>query len=774
MSNHPEKQFEFAPAGVLRAAAWPIEKIQSFGNLNLATLALAAIDTKDNRTKEEYATAYQQVLEEERQRLWQMTAADSWFMKALLLSNPSLVVEVLRGVPQSQGKRTKKIRHLETALYRYLARGVGRTTPYGLWAGVSLVEFAQTARHDAAEAKYSFTPDLRPFQTILRSLSQRSIYRQRATWRLNPTLKRQADNSWRFWSRTPDGLVEQHEIESQELVDIMLEELTKLDLGTLDQLTKTVAASPRWNYPSGLEDILHLFIDGGVLLGGLDLPYRFADPWEALVVVADKLISPDRCLWNSAIQELHHLCDTLAAELEAISLDALTNHLQQAKTCIQNLAQSLGISSFQLPEPVLYCDLGNMWQIALNQAQQTVLLQTLADYERCWINHASPASALRMVFRERLKQEFAVGIALGDLKSTLVVEMTSADSHPEVVTRLAAWERSLSQNSAEVVLETSSNSLKSAFTSPFGCLFTGLFESFQLLVHGIGDDSVRIFARFKTLLNRNDLLHSWFQERLDCLATQHQIQIAELQSPFESNPNVLARPNFRILPLELWGASADTPALSGAEIFLDQKTQLPFLKLRSPLAGRSPSHPKPVAVFWFSSAAVNARDPICEQLLWTTFQDSPRAIFRAATRIMPMELTTPRFTPRVRLPKGAIVRPRRTVLTGQTLAELAKLPGTERFAKWQQLVSQHNWPMLLFLQIEGKPSLLVHRDSPLALESFFKNDVQENTRSLIVEELVNQPWLVDSKGQHYMAELALPFARTEHGWSLRRGDSPVI
>lgn len=766
MSNHPRKQFEFAPAGILRAAAWPIEKIQSFGNQNLATLALAAIDTKDNRTKEEYATAYQQVLEEEREQLWQMTAADSWFMKALLLSNPALVDQVQRVAPQRQGKRTKKIRHLETALYRYLARAAGRTTPYGLWAGVSLVEFAQKARHDSAEAEYLFTPDLRPFQTILRSLSQRSIYRQSATWRLNPTLKQQADNSWRFWSRTPDGLVEQREIESQELVNIILEELTKLDLGTLDELTKTVAASPRWNYPSGLEDILHLLIDGGVLLGGLDLPYRFADPWSALAVVADKLILPDRCLWNSTIQELHQLCVTLAAELEAISLDSLANHLQQAKTCIQNLAQSLGISSFGLPEPVLYCDLGLPWQIALNQAQQTVLLETLADYECCWINHASPASALRSAFRERLKQEFAAGIALGDLRSTLVSEMTSAQSHPEVVTRLAAWERSLSQNTAEVVLESSSNSLKSALsTAPFGCLFTGLFESFQLLVHGIGDDPVRIFARYGKLLNGNGLLHSWFQERLDCLATQHQIQVAELQSSFESNPNVLARPNFRLLPIELWGASADTPSLSGAEIFLDQKTQLPFLKL--------PSHPNPVAVFWFSSAAVNARDFICEQLLWTTFQDNPRAIFRAATRTMPIELTAPRFTPRVRLPKGAIVRPRRTVLTGQTLAELAKLPGTERFARWQQLASEHGWPMLLFLQIEGKPSLLVHRDSPLALESFFKNDVQENQRSLIVEELVNQPWLVNSKGQHYMAELALPFARTEHGWSLRR-DSPVI
>ncbi|MEH1869202.1 MAG: lantibiotic dehydratase [Nostoc sp.] len=765
--NHLSKQFELAPVGILRAAAWPIETIQSFGNQELASLALTASRTNDADIWQQYAIAYQQVHEDNRQQLWQMTAADSWFMKALLLSNPSLVTEVQRVAFQRQGKRTKKIRHLETALYRYLARAAGRTTPYGLWAGVSLVEFTKTAQQNQGEAQYSFTPDLRPFQTILRSLAQRSIYRQSATWRLNPTLRRQADGSWRFWGRTQDGLVEQREIESQEIVDILLEELTTLNLGTLDELAKTVSASPRWNHAAGIQDILNLFIDGGVLLGGLDLPQRFENCWEALTVVADKLIELDRCLWNSAIQKLHSLCNTLAAKLDFMSLDALADDLQQAKTYIQELAQALDVS-VQLSDLVLHCDLGLPFQIGIDEAQQNILLQTLADYELCWIQGASPASAMRIAFREWLKQEFAAGIALGDLKSTLVSEMRTAHRHPEVITRLEAWERSLSQNQEVVVLETSSNSPKSALSiAPFGCLFVGLFESFQLVVHGISDDPVPIFARFQDLLNENKLLHSWFQQKLDCLASQHQIQVAELQSSFEPNPNVLARPNFNILPIDLWGASQDSLSLVDAEIFLDPKTQLPFLKLRS-------ASLKPVAVFWFSMAAVNARDPISEQLLWTTFQDNPMAIFRAATVPMPIELTVPRFTPRIQLPKEAIVRPRRTVLSGQVLAELAQLSGIERFARWQQLAAEYGWPMLLNLQIEDKPSLLLHRDSPLALECFFKKDLQKHTRSLIVEELVNQPWLVDAKGQHYMAELALPFARSEHGWSSRRDEMSIM
>ncbi|AUT00073.1 hypothetical protein CLI64_06590 [Nostoc sp. CENA543] len=796
MNNQP--RFEFAPAAILRAAAWPIETIQGFGNPELAQLALTASRSQDAHTWKEYTDAYQQVHAQERERLWQITAGDSWFMKALLLSNPSLFTEVQRGLPLREGKRTKKIRHLETALYRFLARAAGRTTPYGLWAGVGLVELGKTAQQISTKAEYSFTPDLRPWQRILRAIAHRTEYRQAATWRINPTLKRQTDGSWRFWARKPDGLVEQREIDSQEIVDVILGELTKLELGTLDQLSTKIAASPHWHYAAKIQDILSIFIDGGVLVGGLDLPYQFANPWQALVLVADKLIEPDRHLWDKAIQQIQQLSNTLVAQLEVMSVDALAEYLQQAKTYIQELAQGLSVELIQLPDPVLHCDLELPLRITLDETQQNILLQTLQDYEDCWIQGISPASALRIAFRERMQQEFAMGVALGDLNSSLTSQMTKANSYPAVVTRIVEWESYLSQNTEEIVLEPSNHKLNSPLSqAPFGCLFVSLFagatvetlhttslhippslqgkgvrglgsfshtptpphphtpKPLEFLVNGIGDEPVRIFARFSELLKCDHLLHSWFQTKLEDLATQHQIQVAELQTPFEHNPNVLARPNFGIVPIELWGASAETPSLTDAKIFFDAKTQLPFLKL--------PGFANPVAVFWFSSAAIANFDPICEQLLWTTFQDHPMAVFRAATQPMPIELTAPRFTPRVRLPKNAIVRPRRTVLSGQTLTELAQMPAIERFAKWQQLAATYGWPMLLNLQIAGQYSLLIHRDSPLAIESFFKKNLPAQTPWLIVEELVNQPWLVDSQGQHYMVELAIPFARSEHG-----------
>jgi hypothetical protein len=560
--------------------------------------------------------------------------------------------------------------------------------------------------------------------------------------------------------------VAQQAIASQELVDMLLTELAKLDLGKFDELVAGVAASPRWCYASGPEDILHLFIDRGVLVGGLDLPHHFSHDWEALNLASEQLIATDRLLWQDTIQKLHSLCATLATDLETMSVETLADRLQQAHTWIEQLAQSLGIALTQILDPVLHCDLGVPWQITLNPSQRDVLVQTIADYQECWIDRDSPASALRLALRAQIHQKFAAATPLGDLQPTAIAQM-SDPTDPGVVARLQAWENKLAQQTEEVTLEHSDRIDPSTLAAaPFGCLFTSIFSSWQLVVQGIGDEPVRFFARFGDLCNTDDLLHSWFQQQIDALAHAHQIQIAAFQGPFESNPNMLARPHFhQILPLELWGATPGTASLQGAAILIDPQTQLPMLKLRS--------HSQPVGVFWFSSAAIASQDPISEQILWTSFQDNPMAIFRAATVPMPIELATPRFTPRILLPGKAVLRPRRTVLSGSILAELVTLDAIDLFARWQQLADEHSWSLLLYVQIEGKPPLLIPRDSPLALESLFKQDLRAQTDWLIVEEVADQPWLVDAQGQHYMAELAIPFARKVHGWSTHRTEEVI-
>src|SRR5262249_62178744 len=106
-------------------------------------------------------------LAREREALWERTVFDERFMRALALANPSLFSKVVArrgsgrgGSGPERGRPNKRARHLDTTLYRLLARGVGRTEPFGAWAGVGVVRFgAETRLRRVAPARF-VAPDL--------------------------------------------------------------------------------------------------------------------------------------------------------------------------------------------------------------------------------------------------------------------------------------------------------------------------------------------------------------------------------------------------------------------------------------------------------------------------------------------------------------------------------------------------------------------------------------------------------------------------------------
>ena len=128
-----------APAAVLRAAAWPIEKLSGFGDAHLAEQAAAA-DPADQAGWRCYERAYGRAVAAERASLWSTTVDDRHFLKALTLANPAFAMRAR----QLKGRHSpaRRIRRLEHTLYRYLARAVGRTEPCDLWAGVALISWS--------------------------------------------------------------------------------------------------------------------------------------------------------------------------------------------------------------------------------------------------------------------------------------------------------------------------------------------------------------------------------------------------------------------------------------------------------------------------------------------------------------------------------------------------------------------------------------------------------------------------------------------------------
>jgi Lantibiotic dehydratase, N terminus len=741
--------FTLAPVGILRAASWPIESLDRFGDGSLAEASLRAIEGGNWDT---YASAYDRVFDRERADLMSVTVGDLRFRKAIRLSNPIVAakIESLHYVQGELPPRNKMVRRLEHTLYRYLARSIGRTNPNGLWAGVGLVEFGTqaTTAIDRIAAEYYFTPDLRPFQQILRSLGRLTEYRNCAHWRVNPTLLLQPDGCWHVWARTAVGEVEQRVMESNQLLEKLLNSLIHQETGTFAEFIVCIQSQQPEISILTLTDFLETLADGGILQGGLDLPQRFSTVWEALNNAARSLFPQHYKYWNLAVEELQACCQTLSEQIETIELIDLETHLAQAKQCVITLAQSLNISLENLPDPIVHCDLKLPLRVKLDPQKQESILKSIEHYQANWVDGIAPTTALRDAQRQQLAAKLQPDLRLGEIAPDTIPQ-PNYDSSKQL-----AWESLLQTTASQIILTDRDLNITTP-KSPLGCLYCTPYQDFKLQIRGIDDDPARGFARFGKFLDDASLLHNWLKATLADLNQKYGVIIADLQVPFEPNPNVLARDTFCDCSIALWHPVLDTPSLQRATLCIDPATAVPFLKL--------PSIPQPIAVFGFSAAHVSAIDPLAELLFYTGFQERPMAIAMAATLPTAPELAQPRSTPRICLPEGSYIRPHRTVLNSDILSVLIQATPAQRYAKWQQLAREHQWLDLLMLQIDRDPPLLMRRDSPLALEAIFKS-VRPDTQWLIVEEIIDLPWLVDAENRHYLSELAFPLSRSHHAW----------
>jgi hypothetical protein len=791
-----------APAVIVRAAAWPIESLNGFGDGELARMAAAA--TPDLATEwDAYVERYGRVLAQERAALRRATVQDPRFLNALAVTNPDAVSAARR--VDLDGERTRRVRQLERTLYRYLSRAVGRTEPCDLWAGVALASWSEVTRIESERARYRFAPDLRPFQTMLRTLAQRPGYRARARWRVNPTLAQRAGGAWTFSARTGQGAIVPHRVELGGAAAPAIRSLQHARPATLAELSRRLSADVELP-PHAICALLERLADAGILVGGLDLPSRFATPWQALTQSSRQLVGVDRELWRAAVSDIRRICQTLERRFDRIMTDALQHELNRVRHRIGELAQGLGIDGLELPRAIVRCDLRLPIRCELGEAFRADLANAVEAYDRYQV-----AIGLSPLAREMEAAKFRrqIGTAMpiadagegwrgppGAARPATWEDLLQPDAlEPRAASRLATWTRIVSQAVREVVLhderdlnaglalhdELSLNAglglhaehdphgavaladsgSSSALRSPFGCLrvrpYRGPGCQAGLAIQGMLDEVTPLYARYAPLWNANarkpqDPLYGWTLDALEALGTRVGAEIVELVGPFEPNPNVLARPRFASRAVEIWSATPGMRSIVNAEMQVDVDSGRTIARL--------PRVARPVLVFGFSSADIGTTDPFAALLMRSSLRGGPGGQFDASSLAFACEITNPQLAPRVRLPSGPVVRPHRIVLAGKTLRTLLGGADAHRFAAWQALAVQHDLPPLMTVQRDGDLPLVLVRDSPLAFEAVLKG-VDEATRSLTLDELTPTPWLQDGEGKHYLAELAVPFLRSD-------------
>lgn len=812
--EHAVQHLRLAPAAILRAAAWPRALLDGLGDPALAELAVrGGVDLRER---------YDQVLARERGALYARTVGDRAFARALVVSNPE-VWERARGRLGVASPRTKRIRHLETTLYRYLARAVGRSDPCDLWAGVALVSFGERTHLDAVPPVTVFAPDLACFQALLSALASREEYRRRAPLAASPTLVREPDGAFTFWTvpglrgaRAGETGARRRRLKAHPAASVILEVASRAAPLRVDALARRAHAlleeetAADWSVGQ-LEELALELLDAGALIGGLALPARFRSPWQALRIAARWLSREHRAAWARATAGLWTLSSTLGAGFAELGPEDVAVALARARGVVERLAAELQVEGLALPRVVLRADLRLGVRVSLGPEVRARLEEVAEEYERHQAR-LGLARPLRASLRARLEGLLGRdGLPVGAVPEALGPRIAGAGPRswqelaaaigagPAVEGRLAELEAALGRGGARVVLSeadgcSSGQGPRGVVTSgrsaelaaPLGALLVSIPPpgGGNVSVHGMLDEVAAPHARFAWVLAGSPRAYH----------TQGQVAGAEPRqrsgvAPPVGEDRVLTwiQGELRRLGgecglelLELARPWPDSPNALARPRYLRRAiapwsvgqgmARLRGLRISLDGGGGAPllfgpGSERPMVAWSFVAAPFSLIDPVARVLLLSSFQDGPVESMQASAVAYASELRGVASSPRLELPREISIRPRRLTVSGAELAALLRLRGADRFVAFQHLAHTGGLGRLLSLRRDGGAPLLIVRDSPLALEAALEGAGE--TRVMTLEELPEDLWLELPGVGRVESALALPFAREVHTWSRR-------
>ncbi|HET6584857.1 MAG TPA: lantibiotic dehydratase, partial [Nannocystaceae bacterium] len=689
----------------------------------LAALA-RELDLADADASARFERAYLHALARQRELLWSSTIDDPAFRCAVALSSPTLATAAVRRRASARTRSDKRTRHLETSLYRYLARAVGRPEPCGLWAGVALARWTDRADSSSAriEPGLRVEPELGPLRAAYRALCARAPYRDRGRFRVNQTL-RETGGVWHFarpcsagapqWATLPDNPVLSSLLElecartSQPLADIT-EELAR----RVGAETATV--------------LLDLLRREGLLVGGLGFPARYSTATEAVIAIERTLESDHADAWRSCRLRVQASCDALAQRLAATlagepgaDVDDVLATDREVRCATAELVAALGLPEITLPATMLRVDLLAPVGLELGTDDREAIERTLAD----WMD------------TERREHTIARYVRRADA----VLEGRSAvEVFARGVPGAASPRRSDEPHSGP----------------PAGALVlrpgpAGLADAW---IRGLSDSPTATHARHAAALrDRDDPLLGWFQRLFVDLRRDTGIDAVDLVVERVESPNVLARPDYVATCIDPWGTRARE--LQRDALVVEGPTRAAPIVLDG---GRA------LAAFTFTAAANVADDAVLARLLATSFSAL------AEPRLRPVATAGDAARSRRRTTaQGRAVVPARIDLSTDETSALVTRRGARRFVQWLACARAHDWPALVRVVRNGQPAVLVPTHSPLAVAAVLEG-IRAGDR-IRVEEVLDAGWIRSEHGTH-VTEIVVPVRRTAHVWQRRRAE----
>ncbi|HET9933565.1 MAG TPA: hypothetical protein VFQ35_22825, partial [Polyangiaceae bacterium] len=610
----------------------------------------------------------------------------------------------------------------------------------------------------------AFTPDLRPFQSLLQSLARTDAYRVSGYWKANVTLKEHDDGSYSYWSREPSAAAVRRQLKPSRGIAMLIGELQGVTPRKFDELVAHVLEQLELDESTAIAALIHL-AKAGVLVGGLQLPSRFDSAWDALAKAAEHLRPEHRRAWWRAYLALRRICRQLE-NVSALTPSTLEVAFTRAQAAIEALATALGLECPTFPRVPLRADLRLGFAFTLGRDFRERIERDLAEYSRFQSAYGLGQCLRRAAWHEELTRS-ATPVELncippaeevtsppeGPLTWDAYASLFSAGS--QFRQRIRKWEALLTSGAATVTCEGEEEQP----SPPFACFLFGGAPG-AISIHGIAEELAPVYARYGLLWTQRskrprDELFAWYHNRLAAVQAEARIRIVELVTPCEQNPNALARPAFTPETLSVWCADPSELPLAGSQFFVDPLSHAVFLQ--------APTFKKPLAVFSFASANVGWSDPVCQRLLTTSFRVARLAHLRADSVPFRAELELGKASPEVRIGTGAIVRARRSIITGTALVRWLALDAPARFAEWLRLAEENDWGSFVLVRRDDGHALLVPVQSPLALEAVLEGAAAAHM--ITIERFSEEAWIRDAEGKRYIAEFAVPFVRARNAWN---------
>jgi hypothetical protein len=692
----PARAIEFSPFGTLRVAAWPVETLDPFGSRELLAQA-NAIGQGPGAERATFQRLYAEVLARERAALWERTAGEPHFMKALALANPPLARRagkraLAAGTDERSDKRT---RHLETTLYRLLARAVGRTDPFGAWCGVGFVHLgASTEMQRVVPARF-VAPSLSFYAQVLAACRQRVDAARAARYCMNATLGPDAEGTWGFWS--PPGTVPAGHVTLASTPQLVaaLEQLIQLGTFTIPEAEQALGVAAH--------SLDRFFFDQllaqGLMVGGFSLPCFFKDPWDAIEQIEDDLPVPNKPAWTRLRHELKEICGTIEATYAHATWHELAALAERAAGCGARFGADLDLE--KAPPFALLMDSSAPFKLTLGRDIVHDLARAVA------LDEADKSGKVR-AFNESLRRVQCellgrAGVAIAGLRDKSVADLSQAHTWPRVP---------VDEYFPEWPLRTAFFDLVADGTHPP-----------QITELNLVDDVASALARFFPILARNDSgaaesLTVWLRDAHQAVRVPKLVALGDTSSLV---PNAAAQPDLGLPRFSLWGVAPGVRRLAGARIVGIEERGLIAVSLDRDSLG----------LVSLSAGNVWTNDPAMQLLLMSSFRFPTPNEYPNSVR---------RVTRRPRVP-------------ADTLEEIASRHGIERFVSWAVAVGTNGGRRIV--RRRSAPPLWVSIDSPLAVSSLLEG-AQASWGDLELGEAGAATLLRDDSG-HYVSQVVLPF-----------------